>query len=402
MCGGTVRTLCVNECVNETVHKLTANEPQTHVSRIMELETEVSKISPLKEKINKLKSRVVDLKSEITEYKSTEDRQKQEIDQLKKTVSAAKKENGFIAQQLEDKKAELAVAASKAANVEPPSPMHGLGGLNDGMSSMERYKRLEIENKKLKAELAQRKAGKGDNTKNSDSDDELADELDMAQRIAKSNEEKYLGSQRKVRELELEVKKITEQSKKKIAAAMAAARRSGDSDKKDVMDGSSDDKTDAGATPVPASSAEYEDMKKKMTSEQSKKEALLTRNKKLEVYIKQLQRKLKDKEQRLAKTVNQGVTYSEALKTLRKQVKDREAEIQEREKIRLDAKHATAREQRLVSAAFYEIGMEFQTMLLKMGGRNGGENTSQRSWINKQRAKLSGGGNSGRGNGDLL
>ena len=47
--------------------------------------------------------------------------------------------------------------------------------------------------------------------------------------------------------------------------------------------------------------------------------------------------------------------------SLKKQLLDRDTELKERDKMRQEQKQATAREQRLIAAAFHELGFEFQT-----------------------------------------
>eukprot|EP00455_Lapot_gusevi_P040073 TRINITY_DN4519_c0_g1_i6.p1 TRINITY_DN4519_c0_g1~~TRINITY_DN4519_c0_g1_i6.p1 ORF type:complete len:816 (+),score=280.99 TRINITY_DN4519_c0_g1_i6:83-2530(+) len=74
--------------------------------------------------------------------------------------------------------------------------------------------------------------------------------------------------------------------------------------------------------------------------------------------------------------------YEKAITSLQSQLKEKEEEVRITNKLRLEAKEASKREERLMSAAFYEIGMELT--LLNMQRRQHTGN----SWLNRQRTKL--------------
>jgi len=256
---------------------------------------------------------------------------------------------------------------------------------------------------RLEADHKQLTQGLGDK-----SVQQLLDELDVAKGKARAFEDKYIAERRSVLQMESLVKKKEAQQtvaqsqqsqlqsaksqeadalrdelarvKQELAAVKAAASASPAAAAGHNNNGS------GSAAPIPTSPVSASSPAGASPDPQAAKglDAVLARNKKLEAFAKQAQRKLKLSEDRVTKVLHQNGELAEQLKA-------RELELREREKIRLATKQATAREQRLMSSAFYELGMEYHSALsagkATLPGSSADKSPAKVSWINKQRAK---------------
>jgi len=121
---------------------------------------------------------------------------------------------------------------------------------------------------------------------------------------------------------------------------------------------------------------------------QTELDAVKVRCRKLEAYARAQQKKVADvqreHESTQAQLAAEHTAYKEALELLRQ----RERELVDREKARMTEQACATRERKLLSSAFYSIGMDYQMALLngRAVSKTAAHAPSGRSWLSQQRA----------------
>ena len=375
-------------------------ENSKQLDRIIELENEAKEIDSLKAQLTRMKDAAFTAESTLLDKTLALEQATSELSELKETLEVQKQEWKGREQEWKREKQEWEKEKMQSGASSAASNRIGSDDLTDSSSNASAsasgedpkltIRRLEFELNKLR------------NAATAASSDGDSSELSLLRQQKDSLQEKYLESQRKLASMKTEhqkqVKELQEQSTKEKGQWEEEKERmqtdkTEAEERKRVLDQKNEELsamrqelselheqleatrtaagTAAGASAADATPKSPTASKPASTSSSpstsAEVESLSLRNKKLEAYIKQTQRKYKALEEQHEATQKQLAETHGAYKTARQQLIDREREIVEREKSRQGDTANAVRERKLLSSAFYSMGMEFQAAI--MAGR---------------------------------
>ena len=409
------------EGLKSTVENL-EGENSRQLDRIIELESSSKELDALRLQLNRLRDLNVAADSALLDRTLAEETAKQEILELKEVLQGAREEqralNGELKaakQERDDALAKLRMAAQTPGRSSTPL---GSGDLHTEDSSTSlasdaatenpraTIRRLEFELAKLRADAAA--ASSSASAAPSAEAGPTPMELSLLRTQKDALQEKYLESQRRLASLTSELSKArrehedkvstlerlleeekekaaqeAQQAEAKVAKANAnsgtippaaleeiAQLRQEASELHEQLDSLRAAASAASPSSAAAAAATVAESPSKVARPsaassavqlqlQTDLDAASLRNKKLEAYIKQSQKKSKVLEEEHARTQMQLQQQHEAYKLARAQLVEREREIVEREKARATENAQAVRERKLMSSAFYSMGMEY-------------------------------------------
>jgi len=345
------------------------------------LENEVKEIAQLRVVVQRLKATVVKREEEALEWRLREEQLVSEVEELKETVKekvrhAKEAEEEVRRLQAELKEKESRQNERKEVTVPDVSGFEVIG-TPTSTALRERLRRLEADNEQLR----QRAAADGSNGA---ADVLTESEVDIARSVAKVNEGKYVDAMRRVAQLERQLRNTATPLLTPTEQLLEINKLHTELDSLHAQLAA----TSTHSTTAPAAAGSSDKKLRKYA----------------ELY-KHAQRKvtaLRAKEEELRVEVERG---KERERLLRAVVAERETEVEVREKVRVEEMSIGLRERRAMSAAFYNLGMEYSTAIVTgrvagsaaagsgSGGGKGGDGSGVlgvggRSWIAKQRAKV--------------
>ena len=356
----------------------TEEEAKGLVQRIAELEREVKEVAALRTAVQRLKATVVQREEEALEARLREEQLVGEVDDLKESVRERQRHSGEAEEEVRRLQAELKEREGRHERKEAVEDVSGfeLIGTPTSAALRERIKRLEVDNEQL------RLRGGGDVSGGADV--LVESEVDIARRLAKANESKYVEAMRRVAQLERQARNTA------VPLLSPSAQQS----------------------EIASLQAEIESLHTQLASSASSAHSSTaapgSSERKLRKYAelyKHAQRKataLAAKEAELRGELDKG---RERERLLRAVVAERDTEVEVREKVRVEEMNIGLRERRAMSAAFYGLGLEYATAIVTgrvapaagsggsggSGGRTGDsgvQGLGGRSWIAKQRARV--------------
>jgi len=408
-------------------------ENSKQLDRIIELENENREVDTLKDQLQRMKDRNMTSENQLLDRTVAFEEVKQQLEVLKENLNAAVADKKAAMEEVRTMKNEMeslkkearaAAAATATGTTSTTGGEHvrlsSLSGFNnaDVLDSTSLASDSDTDPRRLTAELTRLRSELSKLHSQQSELESMRSERDQLHATKEMLQKKYLEVQRKVtqlqqtaengqneredelrrREEEIETLKArlqtfhdqanAETEKEKNQARELEALREENSQLMEQLEAA---RTSTATTTTSSSN----DTSLPAASSPSKSVAALTteldesreRNKKLEAYIRNLQKKFKLQEESQTRTHEQLQALHESYKHCRTLLIERERELVEKEKNRQSENVTAARERKLMSAAFYSLGMEYQSAVLT--GRAVSKNVTAsphgRSWLNQQR-----------------
>lgn len=328
-----------------------------------ELEEETRKTASLKAQLEKYKDQVAALTGQVHSLTSSLEDKNHELKALQDQIHSLQDESKHKQQRIDQLSKELRKLQDKD-DTEGESLSEAISGFDIN----EKLMRLEIENKRLRESSASDSPAMVDlenklddanrlNSRYSKEIEELKKKLRDAESGASQTTSK---SDDELKELKQSHQTLSEQHEQTVAALKAL-----ESDNKKQLEEinnllkekqkANDDKH------------AVIDLNAKLKASNEKLAALTAEKTKLEGYLRTAKQMIREERSKIKDTQSSQLAqaqtqYEEVVQSLKNQLKDKERELAHFKNLLEESKESSSREQRLLSSAFYELGLDLQRL----------------------------------------
>jgi len=330
-----------------------------------ELEEETRKTASLKAQLEKYKDQVASLTGQVHSLTSSIEDKSHDLKSLQDQIHSLQDEGKHKQQRIEQLSKEIRKLQDK-----DDTEGESLSEAISGFDMNEKLMRLELENKRLRESSASESPAMVDLENKLDDANRLntryskeIEELKKRLRDAESGAPQTTSSTKsdeEFKELKQLHQTLSEQHEQTVAALKAL-----ESDNKKQLEEinnllkekqkASDDKH------------AVIDLNAKLKASNEKLAALSTEKTKLEGYLRTAKQMIREERSKIkdvqsSQMAQAQTQYEEAVQSLKNQLKDKERELTHFKNLLEESKESSSREQRLLSSAFYELGLDLQRL----------------------------------------